>query len=146
MGITQEINHGKLLKPLKERVKMSTVTHDEDGYTYIKYREDKRPLKLAVYWIDSRAAGEYLALIAGFVEGTANAPTHIEKMEPDRFWALVERLATLFCREHSPTTNHGITKPEIRGAVYFILDAAIKAGHWPEQYGISDRSFVQRVR
>lgn len=122
---------------------MVTVTHEEDGFTHVKYREDKRPLKIDVFIIDGPEHETYLQRIVKFVERESNAPQHVAKMAPEKYWPLVERLATLVCREFSPTTNWGVTKPEIRGAVLFILYAGIKAGTWPEEYEMTDKTFVQ---
>jgi isopropylmalate/homocitrate/citramalate synthase len=121
---------------------MITVAQDE-GITLITYREDKRPLKLAVYVIDSVERTVQLARVNGFVEKQANAPEHLARMEPANFWAMIERLSTLCCRVYSPTTNWGVTKPEIRAAVYFFISAAISAGSWPKEYAINEKTFVQ---
>ncbi|RED86199.1 hypothetical protein [Cohnella phaseoli] len=118
------------------------VTH-EDGFTLIEYAEGKRPLKVTAYVIDCFDRDIQLSHIVKYVEAAANAPVHVAKMEPTKFYALVERLATTVCREFSPTRNWGVTKPEIRGAVLFVLYAAIKAGKWPVEYDMTDTTFVQ---
>jgi len=118
------------------------VTH-EDGFTLIEYAEDKRPLKVGVYVIDSFDRDMQLNRIVRFIEANANAPVHIAKMEPPKFYALVERLATMVCREILPTRNWGITKPEIRGAVLFVLYEAIEAGKWPVEFETNRTTFVQ---
>lgn len=119
------------------------VIQNEDGYTYVTYREDKRPLKLAVYVIDDVERGAYFERIESYVKQAANAPVHLANMEQPKFYALVERLATMVCREYAPTANWGVTKPEIRGAVYYVLSAAIEVGTWPDRYVTSDKTFVQ---
>lgn len=116
---------------------------EKDGFTYIEYAEGKRPLKLAVYVIDHIEREVYLRRMLKFIEATANAPAHLAKMEKPKFFALVERLATMVCREFSPTTNWNVTKPETRGIVLFTLYSGIQAGTWPEEYEISDKTFVQ---
>lgn len=122
---------------------MTTVSHDQDGFTYVQYADDKRPLKIGVYVIDDEDRNVYLSHLIDFVESIANAPQHIAKMEPVNYWRLVERLATMFCREFSPTANWNVSKPEIRGMVCFVLAAGVHAGHWPVDYEISDETFVQ---
>ncbi|WP_373230378.1 hypothetical protein [Cohnella sp.] len=119
-----------------------TVT-EEDGFTLITYREDKRPLKLALYVIDSFEREMTLNSVIEFIEREANAPSHIANMEPAKFWALVERISTLFCRAFSPTLNWGVTKPEIRGAVYFVINEGMRAGAWPDDYTMTQSTFVQ---
>jgi hypothetical protein len=116
--------------------------------TEVKYREDKQPLKLDIFWIGNDDDEAYVSEIIRFVEGTANKPQHIARMKPASYWALVERLATLFCKAYSPKKNHNIRKAEIRGVVYFTLNAAIAAGcttDWPEAYPTSAVTFVQRM-
>jgi hypothetical protein len=115
----------------------------EEGFTIITYAEGKRPLKLAVYVIDCVEREVYLRRIVKFIEAAANTPIHISKMEQPKFFALVERLATMVCRQFSPTANWGVTKPEIRGAVLFVLYGGIAAGTWPDTYEITDTTFVQ---
>ncbi|MGG1600959.1 hypothetical protein [Paenibacillus naphthalenovorans] len=117
--------------------------HDENGFTYVRYTEGKRPLKLCTYWIDSPESDAYLDTIIAFVIAAANKPVHIAKMQPVKFWQLVERLATLFCRAYSPTREKGVSKPEIRGAIYYVLNAALQAGDWPAEYVITKQTFVQ---
>lgn len=119
------------------------MIYHKEGFTYVQYAEGKRPLKLGTYFIACPESDAYLNTIIGFVTAAANKPEHIARMEPAKYWALVERLATLFCRKYSPTTNHGITKPEIRGAVYFVIQAGLQAGTWPAEYAITDKTFVQ---
>ncbi|MDO3682163.1 hypothetical protein [Paenibacillus ehimensis] len=121
---------------------MVTVYY-EDGSTFVQYAEGKRPLKFDVYLIDSPESDAYLDTIIDFVIATANKPEHIAKMEPAKYWALIERLGTMFCRAYSPTKNHGVTKAKIRSVVYFVLDNAIKAGRWPTAYVITDKTAVQ---
>ncbi|MFB6362497.1 hypothetical protein ACFCP7_00365 [Paenibacillus elgii] len=121
---------------------MITVYHEE-GSTFVKYAEGKRPLKLDVYFIDSPERDAYFDTIIDFVIAAANKPAHIAKMEPAKFYALIERLSTMFCRAYSPTKNHGITKAEIRGVIYFVLNNAVKSGEWPAEYVITDRTSVQ---
>lgn len=121
---------------------MVTITHG-DGSTNVKYREDKRPLKIDAFIIDGPEREAYLQRIIKFVERESNGPQHVAKMEQANFWALVERLATITCREFSPTTNWGITKPEIRGVILFLLYAGINAGDWPTEYVTTDTTFVQ---
>jgi hypothetical protein len=117
----------------------------EDGFTYITYRDDKRPLKLAVYFLRGSEDEAFLYDVVRFVRAGANAPQHLAKMEPPKLWALVERLSTLFCRSYSPTSNWGVTKPEIRGAVLFVIDAGLKAGNWPDEYEMTRKTFVQKL-
>ncbi|MCM3272962.1 hypothetical protein [Paenibacillus elgii] len=121
---------------------MVTVYY-EDGSTFVQYAEGKRPLRFVVYVINSPESDTYLDTIIDFVIATANKPEHIAKMEPGKFYALIERLATMFCRAYSPTKNHGITKAEIRAVVYFVLNNAVKAGKWPAEYVITDKTAVQ---
>jgi len=125
---------------------METKVTRADGFTYITYREDKRPLKLAPYIIDSQAADAYLDTIIGYVIRAANKPHHLAKMEPAKFWALLERLATMFCKDYAPTRQHGLTKPEVRGAIYFVLLAGIQAGEWPVEFKTSSGTFVRYGR
>ncbi|TLS53387.1 hypothetical protein FE782_03705 [Paenibacillus antri] len=119
------------------------ISHDQDGFTYIKYAENKRLLKLTVYWIDGVESEMFLQTIIRYVTTVANHPKHIGKLEPAKYWSLVERLATMFCKSYSPTTNYGVTKPEVRGAIYFVLQAGIKAGEWPEDFEVTPGAFVQ---
>lgn len=135
-------SNGKLLTTEME-VKEMEISHDQDGFTLIKYAEDKRPLKLSVYWIDCPESEDFFQTIMGYVISNANHPKHIATMPPEKFFALVERLATMFCKEYSPTSTYGVTKPEIRGAIYFVLNAAIQAGEWPEKIEITKQTFVQ---
>lgn len=119
--------------------------YHKEGFTYVQYADNKRSLKLNIFFIDSKERQEHLALICRFVMSEANLPKHIAKMQPDKFFALVERLSTLFCRSYSPTTNWGITKPEIRGVVYFLLNEAIRVGEWPLYCRINKTTFVQEA-
>lgn len=125
---------------------MEAVVTQIDGFTYVTYREDKRPLKIAPYWIDGPESEIILSRFIKFVETTANKPEHVAKMQPDKFWALVERLSTLACREFSPTTNWGVTKPEVRGIVLFTLYGGMDNGDWPQGYTMTEGSFVQYYR
>lgn len=111
----------------------------------VQYADGKRPLKIGVYVVDSEFKSDFLTEIMAFVRATANDPEHLRAMETPKLYALVERLATQFCKAYSPTRLYGITKPEIRGAVYFTLDGAIKAGKWPPYYRTTKTSFVQVV-
>lgn len=116
-----------------------------DDITYVQYAEGKRPLKLAPYVISDEWSASYLTRIIEFVVVNANKPKYLAQMEPAKFWALIERLATLFCRAESPTKNYGLTKAEIRGAIYFTIAGALKAGctdEWPLEFPIDDDSFV----
>ncbi|HZG87298.1 hypothetical protein [Paenibacillus sp.] len=124
------------------------VTHDQDGFTYIKYREDKRPLKLAVYYLrDDDDSESILDEIIGYVLHTVNKPKHLAKMEESKFFALIERTATMFCKAYSPSKRYnGLTKPEIRGAIYWIMLGGINAGdEWPDSFRITSETFVQRA-
>ena len=109
----------------------------------VKYAEDKRPLKIATYVVDSDERAEYLDEITRFIERTANAPEHVANMTEAKFFALVERLATTVCYEYSPKTRWDVSKFEIRGIVLFVLYAGINAGEWPERYPMTDKTFVQ---
>lgn len=117
--------------------------YHEGGYTFVRYAEDKRPLKLCVYLIDSPESDEYLGVIIDFVTITTNKPEHVAKMDPAKFWQLVERLTVMFCRAYSPMKNQGVSMPEVRGAVYFVLNAGLQAGYWPEEYATDRKTFVQ---
>ncbi|MFD2615705.1 hypothetical protein [Paenibacillus gansuensis] len=130
--------NGNTAKPRKQ-----AITMNEDGFTYVTYAPNKRPLKLAVYWVTDEMSADILRQIIEFVTRMANKPVHLRNMEPPKFWALCERLATMYCRTYSPTTNYGITKPEIRAAVYFVMLAGITAGEWPEKYPVTDKTFVK---
>lgn len=109
----------------------------------VKYAEDKRPLKITAYYIDSEEDFHRYNSIRRFVENASNAPEHVAKMSEAKFFALVELLSTLACREFSPTTNWGVTKPAVRGIVLFVLYAGIKAGKWPTRYEMTETTFVQ---
>lgn len=122
---------------------MAVSISQEGHVTIVKYAEDKRPLKIVPYIARSAADRGILWEIVGFVERESNAPHHLAKMEESKFYALVERLATLACRKLSPMSNWGVTKAEIRGIVLFTLRAAIAAGTWPESYKMTDTTFVQ---
>lgn len=117
--------------------------HDERGSTYVKYSEQKRPIKLDVFVVDSPEAQEFVNLILRFIMREANKLEHIAKMPPEKFIALVERLSTMFCYAYSPTKNYNVSKFEIRGAIYFFLLEAVKTGAWPETYPIRKDTFVQ---
>lgn len=120
------------------------VSISQDGHvTIVKYAEDKRPLKIVPYIVRNDGDRGVLWEILTFVEANANAPHHIAKMEESKFYALVERLATLACRKFSPMAQWGVTKAEIRGIVLFTLRAAISAGTWPESYEVSRDTFVR---
>lgn len=123
---------------------MSIEVRREDGFTYVTYAEGKRPLKIAVYDV----AGDFsrydnLFRMITEITQIANAPEHIKKMEPPNYYALVERLATMVCKSFSPTTNWGVTKPEVRGVVVFTLLAGMEAGRWPDEYPTGPSFFVQ---
>lgn len=122
---------------------MAVSISQEGHVTIVKYAEDKRPLKIAPYIARSAADRGILWEIINFVEANANAPHHLAKMEESKFYALIERLATLACRKFSPMANWGVTKPEIRGIVLFTLRAAIAAGTWPETYEVTSTTFVR---
>lgn len=115
----------------------------EERVTIIKYAEDKRPIKVEPYIVRYDGDRGILWEIINFVEANANAPHHLAKMEDAKFYALVERLATLACRKFSPMTKWGVTKPEIRGIVLFTLQAAVAAGTWPETYEVTRTTFVR---
>jgi hypothetical protein len=119
--------------------------YHEDGFTFIRYNENKRPLKLAVYWIDSPEKDHHLTHMYQFVVSNVNAPVHVQKMPPEKFWALIERISTLYCKMFAPTANYGISKPEIRGAMYFFIKAAADAGDWQEYIRVGKDTFVQEV-
>jgi hypothetical protein len=111
--------------------------------TIVKYAEDKRPLKIEPYIVRNEGDRGVLWEILTFVERESNAPHHLAKMEESKFYALVERLATLACRKFSPMAKWGVTKAEIRGIVLFTLRAAIAAGTWPDSYEVSRDTFVR---
>ncbi|RED57176.1 hypothetical protein [Cohnella lupini] len=115
----------------------------EDGFTYVTYHDDKRPLKLVPFFIDGIDREIIFSRILKFIECKSNAPAHLARMEPEKWWSLVERLSTLVCREFSPTANWGVTKPEIRGVVYFVMNEGVRAGAWPETYMMTQTTFVQ---
>lgn len=117
--------------------------HDEKGSTLVKYNENKRAIKLDVFYIDSPEAREFLNLILRFIKKEANKIEHIRSMAPAKFFALVERFSTVFCYAYSPTKNHNIPKSEIRGAIYFLLLEAVQHGEWPEAYPMRKDTFVQ---
>lgn len=119
------------------------VTISQDEYVIIvKYAEDKRPLKIEPFVINSAQDREIVSQVIGFIESESNAPHHLAKMEEPKLWALVERLSVMACRRFSPAANWGVSKQEIRGIVLFALRAAIAAGEWPESYKLTDTTFV----
>jgi|GEM_PF-6036106 len=120
-----------------------TFSQGEDGYTYVLYAEGKRPLKIAVYVLGDVEYEVLFRRMIEFIQRESNAPEHLAKMTGPKFMAFVERMATLICKEYSPTKNLGITKPEIRGAVLFVLQAGLKAGRWPDEFEMTSRTFVQ---
>ncbi|MCU6709786.1 hypothetical protein M6D81_13900 [Paenibacillus sp. J5C_2022] len=119
------------------------VTRDTEGYTYIKYAEDKRPLKICPYFVDGIEREICLGRMVRCIEEESNGPEHIAKMTEPKFFALVERLATLTCKEFSPTKNWGVTKFEVRAIVLFVLYGGLDAGRWPDAYPMTDKTFVQ---
>jgi hypothetical protein len=123
-----------------ERVK---VMYEEDGTITVKYDENKRPLKFTVFYVETELGLQRLGQIIAFVQSAANHPKHLAKMTEPKFYALIERLATMACREFRPTTNWGITKPRVRAIVHFTLTKAIEAGEWPERYVFDPDALVQ---
>jgi len=120
------------------------VTISQDKHvTIVKYAEDKRPLKIVPFIARSDADRGILWEILTFVERESNEPHHLARMSEPKFYALVERLATLACRKFSPMAQWGVTKAEIRGIVLFTLKAAIAAGTWPETYEVTSTTFVR---
>ncbi|GAA0134737.1 hypothetical protein YSY43_15770 [Paenibacillus sp. YSY-4.3] len=122
---------------------MAVTISQENHITIIKYAENKRPLKIEPFIFHYAGDRGILSEVISFVECESNAPHHLAKMEEAKFYALVERLATMACRRFSPTANWGVTKPEIRGIVLFTLQAAVAAGTWPESYEITRTTFVR---
>ncbi|WP_410770120.1 hypothetical protein [Fontibacillus sp. BL9] len=122
---------------------MAVSISQEGHVTIVNYAEGKRPLKVAPYIARNAADRGILWEILTFVERESNEPHHLAKMEDAKFYALVERLATLACRKFSPMTKWGVTKPEIRGIVLFTLRAAVAAGTWPESYEVTRTTFVR---
>ncbi|MCM3497670.1 hypothetical protein M4D52_29995 [Paenibacillus lactis] len=119
-----------------------TISHDEE-FTIIKYADGKRPIKIEPFVIETLEDADILEHIIRFIQRESNSPHHIAKMEESKFYALVERLATMICYAYSPKANLGISKTKIRGIVLFTLQAAIAAGEWPESYKMTDTTFVQ---
>ncbi|KQN97592.1 hypothetical protein [Paenibacillus sp. Leaf72] len=122
---------------------MVTVSANEEGYTLINYAEGKRPLKIVTYHINDEVYDGYFSEIVRFVQAEANAPSHVIQMEESKFFALAERLATVFCKAYAPTRNAGITKPEIRAAILFVLYAGIEAGHYSDKFTMTNTTLVR---
>ncbi|MNJ63086.1 hypothetical protein D3C77_589590 [compost metagenome] len=119
-----------------------TITQDEH-ITLVKYAEDKRPLKIEPFIINYEQDIRILQQMFTFIIREANEPNHLCKMEVSKYYALIERLAIKACKEFSPKQNWGLTKPEIRGIVLFTLQEAIAAGEWPDEYTITESTFVR---
>lgn len=119
-----------------------TVTQDEH-ITIVKYAEDKRPLKIEPFVLECAEDKSIFKQVDSYITRVSNAPSNLAKMDESRFYALVERLSVMVCKEFSPSRNWGVTKQEIRGIVLFILQAGIAAGEWPEYYKLSTNTFVQ---
>jgi hypothetical protein len=119
-----------------------SMTQDEH-ITIVKYAEDKRPLKIEPFFIECAEDEAIFKQIDTYIARVSNAPSNLAKMEESKFYALVERLSVMVCKEFSPLRNWGVTKQEIRGIVLFILQAGIAAGEWPDYYKVSTNTFVQ---
>ncbi|MBP1905499.1 hypothetical protein J2Z32_002129 [Paenibacillus turicensis] len=119
-----------------------TVTQDEH-ITVVKYADDKRPLKIEPFVLDCAEDESIFKQVDSYITRVSNAPSNLAKMDESKFYALVERLSVMVCKEFSPLRTWGVTKQGIRGIVLFILQEGIAAGEWPEYYPVSSDTFVQ---
>lgn len=115
-----------------------------DEIMQVRYAENKRPIKIEVFVIESDEHLEFVQQVIRFLEDRSNAPHHIAKMDDAKLFALVERMTMAICSAFSPKANCGVSKEEVRGIVLFTYQAATVAGEWPESYKLTDTTFVQR--
>lgn len=96
---------------------------NDEGWT-IDYGAS-RPLKFTTYVVNSENRATFLTAVEDYILDNVNAST-VAKMDHSRYYRLVEKMAILICRMYRPTSDHGITKPEVRAAVIHALGVLAK--------------------
>jgi hypothetical protein len=89
-----------------------------------------RPLKFRSYVLDSELKEWFLDVVYEFIVTNVNIDT-ITKLDNDHYCRLLEKVAIMICKAESPTTNYGITKPELRSAIryWFTEIPRVEAAH-----------------
>lgn len=122
---------------------MSVEINYVDEIMLVRYAEDKRPIKIEVFIIESDEHLDFVQRVIRFLEGKSNSPHHIAKMDDSKLFALIERMTMTICGTFSPKADWGVSKQEVRGIVLFTYQAAVAAGDWPKSYKITDTTYVQ---